>query len=49
MRVLIIAFTLAFRQAEGSYDQYHNLIHTIPCDVLRAVTSTLIHVIEDLK
>ena len=49
MKVLIIAFNLAFHQAGGSYDQYYNLIHAIACDVLRAESSALIHVIDKLK
>jgi hypothetical protein len=35
VKVLIIAFNLAIRQAEGSYYHHHNCIHTIACDTLR--------------
>ena len=33
---LIIAFNFTFSQAKDSYDQYHNLIHAIACDVLQS-------------
>ena len=50
----------AFCQAEGSYDQYHNIIHAIACDVLQGLTKhinpcdqqfeimTLLKVVQDL-
>ena len=35
VKVLIIAVNLDFHQAKGGYNQCHEFIHAIVCDVLR--------------
>jgi hypothetical protein len=35
VKVLTIAFNLAIRQAEGSYNHHHNYIHAIACNTVR--------------